>query len=78
MSTQKKNIRPAKKSATKTVKQDSRWVRTAKEIGKAAAAATLPILIQAATEALARNLEKRAETKKPRAKSARRRKPAAK
>ena len=60
-----KRISPRSKRpvAAKAAEPDSHWMRTAKEMGQAVVAATLPILILAASEALARNSEKRA--KKP-------------
>ena len=74
MSPQKKP--PA--SAAKKKKPESHWMRTAREIGSAAVAATLPLIIKAASEALARHAEAPAEKKPPRAKRARRRTPAGK
>lgn len=59
MSTAKKKSPSAKKAP----KPESPWVETAKAIGTAAMAAALPILIQAAAEALAKNAQKQADKK---------------
>ncbi len=59
MSTAKKKTPPAKTPK----KPDPPWVVTAKAVGVAAVAAALPILIHAASEALAKNAEKQAGKK---------------